>query len=114
MIPAARIKLSARAAESLDTLESSSDPNSKAIAKRIHVLKPLLLADCLRGEVVRKSAIPTTLRAGYGIENLYVEDLPGFWRLLYTIVKIDGDRIIVVIEIVDHRAYDKWFPGRKR
>jgi len=41
-------------------------------------------------------------------------DLPSFWRLLYTIVRDRGERYIVIVEIVDHRAYDRWFPGRGR
>jgi len=72
------------------------------------------LTDCLHGEVVRKSAIPAVLRDQYGLENLYVEDLPNFWRLLYSIVKRQGEREIVLVEMVDHRTYSRWFPGRRR
>ena len=114
MIRASAVPLSDRAATALDELEASSDTESRSIAKRAHRLKPLLLADCLHGEVVRKSAIPLVLRARHGLENLYVEDLPGFWRLLYTVVRREGRPIILVVEIVDHRDYDKWFPRRRR
>lgn len=114
MIPAKEIRLSERAGSSLDALKESSSPELRTVAKRVHALKPVLLADCLHGEVVRKSAIPAPLRREYGLENLYVEDLPSFWRLLYTVVRIDGERIIVVLEIVDHHAYSRWFPGRRR
>lgn len=44
-----------------------------------------MLKDCLHGEVVRKPSIPKNLKRTYGVENLYVEDLPSFWRLLYTV-----------------------------
>lgn len=114
MIPAKEIRLSERAGNSLDALEKSSAPERRAVAKRVHALKPVLLADCLHGEVVLKSAIPAPLRREYGLENLYVEDLPGFWRLLYTVVRIEGERILVVLEIVGHREYSKWFPGQRR
>lgn len=114
MIPAKEIRLSQRAGNSLDALEESSSPELRTVAKRVHALKPVLLADCLHGEVVGKSAIPAPLRREYGLENLYVEDLPSFWRLLYTVVRADGERILVVLEIVDHRAYSRWFPGRRK
>lgn len=113
MIRASAVLLGDRAAHALAGLESSPRAESRSIAKRAHNLKPLLLADCLHGEVVRKSAIPAILRERQGLENLYVEDLPAFWRLLYTVVRQDAQRVIVVVEIVDHRDYDRWFPGRK-
>jgi hypothetical protein len=114
MIPASAVLLSDRAGTALDALESSSSSEARAIARRARALKPILLVDCLHGDVVWKSAIPRALRARYGVENLYVEDLPTFWRLLYTIVKREGRRVVVVLEIVDHREYTRWFPGRKR
>ena len=114
MIPATEVRLSDRAAGSLDALEGSTRPESKAVARRVRALKPLLLVDCLHGEVVRRSMVPKDLRERYGLENLYVEDLPAFWRLLYSVVRIAGRRVVVVVEIVDHRTYSKWFRGRKR
>ncbi len=113
MYPAVDILLSESAAESLDALAAEGSAVSQTITRRVRSLRPLLLADFLHGEVVRKSAIPRALRDKYGLENLYVEDLPGFWRLLYTVVRQGGRRVVVVIEIVDHRMYDKWFPGKR-
>jgi hypothetical protein len=114
MFRAEAIRLSRRAAASLDQLEASPASSARSVARRVQALKPLLLADCLHGEVVRKSSIPSPLRDRYEIENLYVEDLPSFWRLLYSVVKIDAARFILVLEIVDHRTYSRWFPGRRR
>lgn len=106
------VVLSASAAEALNRLEESSDPKAVSIARRARALRPILLADCLHGEVVRQSQIPKRLRERHGLENLFVEDLPSFWRLLYTIVRDRGERYIVILEIVDHRQYDRWFPAR--
>lgn len=108
------VVLSPAASRVLETLEVSSDPSSASIARRIRALKPILLSDCLHGEVVKKDHIPVALREKYGLENLFVEDLPSFWRLLYTIVRDRGERYIVVVDIVDHRKYDRWFLGRRR
>ena len=114
MIPAAAVLLSDRAEASLRALEDSSEPTAKSVVRRARAFRPVLLVDCLHGEVVRKSAIPGGLQKKYDLENLYVEDLPSFWRLLYTIVRREGRRVIVVVEIVNHREYSKWFPGRRR
>jgi hypothetical protein len=112
MFPAAGIVLSERATDALSKLEATDSAESRSIARRVRTLRPILLADCLHGEVVRKPAIPRSLSEKYGLENLFVEDLPNFWRFLYTVVRHSGKRMIVVIEIVDHRTYDRWFPGR--
>ena len=61
---------------------------------------------------MKKDRIPLGLLRKYNLDNLYVEDLPSFWRLLYTVARDRGERFVVVIEIVDHDAYSKWFPGR--
>lgn len=114
MIPANAVLLSDRADAALRALETDTAPRSQAIVRRARAIKPVLLVDCLHGEVIRKSAIPRGLRARYDLGNLYVEDLPSFWRLLYTIVNRGGRRVIVVIEIVSHQEYGRWFPGRRR
>ncbi len=108
------IVLSSAAAESLQELQTGSAQNSASIARRVRALKPILLADCLHGEVVKGDRIPKALKDRHGLENLFVEDLPSFWGLLYTIVRDRGERYIVVVEIVDHRTYDGWFRSRSR
>ena len=108
------IVLSSAASRSLEDLETSPDPNSASIARRIRALKRILLADCLHGEVVKNDRIPKALKVRHGLENLFVEDLPSFWRFLYTIVRDRGERYIVVVEVVDDKTYDGWFRGRGR
>jgi len=114
-IPADDVILSDNAQAALESLESDhspTSPGSASVAKRARRYRAVLLLDCLHGEVVRKSRIPRYFRETYGIENLYVEDLPDYWRMLYSIVKNSGRRIVVILEIVDHKAYDKWFVFR--
>ena len=98
--------------DSLRRLERSPKPTSTSIARRVHALKPILLTDSLHGEVVKKDRIPRALWDEYGLENHYAENWPSFWRLLYTIVRDRGERYIVIVEIVNHETYSKWFPGR--
>jgi hypothetical protein len=113
MIPASAILLSDGASEVLVALRGASRAEGNAIFRRVQALKPVLLVDCLHGEVVRRASIPAKLQATHGLENLYVEDLPDFWGLLYTIVRRNGRRLIIILEIVDHKQYSRWFPGRR-
>jgi hypothetical protein len=106
------VVLSTAAAEALSALEAKADPTSGSIVRRVRALRPILLSDCLHGEVVKRSQIPRVLKDRHGVENLFVEDLQTFWRLLYTIVRDRGNRYVVIVEIVDHRVYDRWFRSR--
>jgi len=65
--------------------------------------------DFQHGEVVRKAQIPRLLAARYGLSNLYVEDLPGFHRLLYTVEGNDQEVVVLILAILDHREYDRLF-----
>src|SRR2546425_6943894 len=75
--------------------ERSPDQASGSIARRVRSLRSILLADCLHGEVVKQDRIPKALKDKYGLANLFVEDLPSFWRLLCTIVRDRGERYLV-------------------
>jgi hypothetical protein len=107
------VLLAAQAKADLAALDASKEKEAQSIAKRARALRAVLLADCLHGEVVKKERIPKEIRE-LPVDNLYVEDLPGFWRFLYTISRDRGERYIVVVRIVDHETYSKWFPGRRR
>ncbi len=113
-LKASEIVLSPAASFALQRLEAGSVPNGPTIAKRVRSLRSILLSDLLHGEVVKKDSMPRHFRHEYDAENLFVEDLPSFWRLLYTVVHIGEERHIVILEIVDHPTYDKWFPGRRK
>jgi hypothetical protein len=109
-----RLDLVENAARQFDELKASRDPRHQSIVRRVLALKPILLADALHGDVVTPAKIPGTLISKHHIENLYVEDLSSYWRLLYTLTRESSERVIAVIEIVDHKQYDKWFPNRGR
>jgi hypothetical protein len=111
-IRADRVILTDTAVAQLDSLAASPDPRHQSVVRRVHSLKAALLTDALHGEVVPPPRIPRALVAKHGVENLYVVDLPSFWRLLYTLVRYDRGRVVAILEIVDHRVYDRWFPGR--
>ena len=108
---AKEIVLGVDAQKAYENLKDSHDPGSVSVVRRVKNLKSVLLSDCLYGEVVKKGKIPNALRLKHGLQNLYVCDLPSYWRLLYTIVRVGDKPRIVVVEIVSHDAYNKWFPS---
>jgi hypothetical protein len=116
--PKAReVILTAEASDALTALEEGSDPRGQSIARRVRSLRPTLMANALHGEPVRRavlqqrSAAPLARR--HGLENCFCVDLPDGWRLLYTVVRHEQRVHIVIVEIVNHDTYDRWFPGRK-
>lgn len=107
---AERVIRSDAAKKAIETLIASKDKPSASILRAVRAIETRLKVDCLCGEVVKKSQIPAALKTKYGIENLYMGDLPSFWRLLYTIARDGITRYVIILEIVDHDDYNKWFP----
>lgn len=114
-LQAERVVYSDPAETALDALRDSKNPDHASIVRRVEYLEQRLVEDCQAGEVVplplpRKARVLQTRHAP--LHNLYCCDLPALRRLLYTIVRDGPRRFVYVMEIVDHPAYSKWFPGR--
>lgn len=62
------------------------------------------------GDNVPKRLIPRS----YRVPNLWRVALTGHWRLLYTIKGDAVEVICFVLDILDHKRYDKRFGYRKR
>src|SRR5690348_13881457 len=99
------------AAATFERLDADSRPQSRSIARRVRAVGATLLSDRLHGEVVRRSAVPKAIVARYGVENLFVEDLPDSWLLLYSVLKRGERRGVLILAIVNHRDYSRWFAG---
>jgi len=80
----------------------------KSIKNKIEVLK--LNPDY--GDNISKNLIPRDYIEKYQITNLYRVEIAHYWRMLYT---IRGDQIEVIcfiLDIIDHKAYNKKFGYR--
>jgi mRNA-degrading endonuclease RelE of RelBE toxin-antitoxin system len=76
----------------------------KSIKQKIELIK----ANPFYGDSIEKRKIPKC----YNFSNLWRVELTGFWRMLYT---IKGDQIEIlcfVLDILDHRDYEKRFGYR--
>ena len=62
------------------------------------------------GDSIRKQLIPAMLRRGYDIDNLWRLELPGAWRVLYTIAAKPGSGPeVLILRILTHKEYDRLF-----
>ena len=62
------------------------------------------------------SPVPKVLvkRSGYPVDNLWVADLIGYWRMLYTLKGSQIEILCFVLEIIDHERYDKILGYKKK
>ena len=49
----------------------------------------------------------------YDVRNLWKANLSGAWRMIYTIRGSDVEVISLILDIIDHKDYNKKFKYRK-
>lgn len=115
---AVRVVLSPEAEEVYKHLNEMA-PDSKtertilnALNKKIELIK----ANPHFGEPIAKKLIPKEYKEKYGVTNLFRVELPLFWRALYTLTNDEKEVTIIafVLEIVDHKEYNKKFGYKRR
>jgi len=77
-----------------------------SIKQKIELIK----ANPFYGNNIKKKKIPKE----YNVQNLWRVELSQFWRMLYT---IKGDQIEVIcfiLNIMDHKKYNKLFGYKKK
>ncbi len=79
----------------------------KSINKKIEMIR----ADPHYGRPVPERLIPKE----YNVSNLFHVELSNFWRMLYTLTNNESEVqiIAIIVEISDHKAYDKRFGYKK-
>ena len=85
---------------------SDYDPLKKALVRAIRTLKE----DAFCGRNVKKELIPKSLIQRYGINNLWIYNLPNSWRMLYVITRsAEVEIIAVILDWMNHKDYEKLF-----
>ena len=92
-----------------ESLALRREPPAQAVWKSLQTAISRIRIDGQWGDIIRHGSIPPHFRESYGVSNLYCVDLAAFHRGFYTI----ANRTIILLDIVDHPAYDRWFPGRR-
>jgi hypothetical protein len=108
-----RVLLSENAAKVLDYLnkESPKSKIEKSILKALKKKTELIKYNPHYGNTISKKLFPKEIIRKYEITNLHRIELPNFWRMLYTIREGENkvEIIAFVIEICDHKKYNKLF-----
>jgi hypothetical protein len=87
-------------------LLDENDPARKAIIKAIKDIKE----NCYCGRNVKKKLIPKKLIKKYGINNLWIYNMPSAWRLFYSLTTSGGVELVaVVLNWMSHKDYERLF-----
>lgn len=78
----------------------------RSIRQKIDFVK----ANPFYGDNIRKQQIPKE----YAVKNLWRVELSQFWRMLYMIQGDEKEVICFIVDIMDHKRYDKIFGYRKK
>lgn len=84
----------------------------RAIDKKIKLIE----ANPHYGNLISKRLIPKEYKLRYRITNLLRVELPHYWRMLYTLKESENEIEIIafVLDIIDHKKYNKKFGYRKK
>jgi len=61
------------------------------------------------GKRIPKRLIPREYIVKYGVTNLWKLNLDRYWRMIYTIVGDQIRLVSVIIEVLNHKRYDRKF-----
>lgn len=69
----------------------------------------LLKTNPLTGNRIEKKLWPKQYKKKYTINNLYRYRLGSKHRMIYTIVSDENETVCSILEVLDHKTYDKIF-----
>ena len=98
----------------LDKQQGKQNSFNIQLLKAIEREKNNLKINPQYGIHIPRKNIPKVLASRFGTDRLWKIDLVGFWRLIYTIVGDETKIIVLVLEFIDHKKYDKLFGYRKK
>lgn len=108
-----RVKLSQEAEEVYKYLnkEALNSKTERMILKAVNQKVEMIKLNPHFGKPIAKKLIPKEYTQKYGITNLFRVELPVFWRLLYTLTDGESEVEIIafVLDVIDHKEYDKKF-----
>ncbi len=107
-----RVQLKGQAKEAYLGLQKRADKEAQILFRSVNRVIELLKENPQYGDPIRKQLIPGKLTA-IGIQNLYRTELSNYWRMLYTLEGTQEEIFCFVLNIVDHKEYDKMFGYKK-
>ena len=80
----------------------------------IHRTFDLLVDNPFYGENAKKKELPDYYVKKYDVQNVYIADLPLYWRMVYVLKGSKIEIVCIVLDIFDHYSYNKIFGIRKK
>ncbi|SRR3989344_5272324 len=93
---------------------AESSKIERSILNAIDYKIGFIRADPHYGNPVAKRLIPKEYLLKYDIDNLFRIELPNFWRMLYSVSDNEVEIIAFIIEVIDHKDYNKKFGYKNR
>ena len=113
-----KIKFSEEAKDAYDFLKKNSQNSKKErmILDSLTDKLEILQKNPHYGNPVRKSLIPDYYKQKYSAKNLFRLELSQFWRMLYTLTNGESEIEIIafIIDVIDHKEYNKKFGYAKK
>lgn len=91
--------------------EGKENTEEVQLLKSINQKKELIRANPFYGDNIEKKKIP---KLDYDVQNLWRVELTGYWRMLYTIKGDEVQIICFILDILDHKKYNKLFGYKKK
>ncbi len=82
----------------------------RSIKQKIDFVK----ANPFYGDSIAKGIIPKEYSLRYNAKNLWRVELTNYWRMIYTIKGDQVEIICFILDIIEHKKYDKKFGYKKR
>ncbi len=86
----------------------------QTLLRSINRAKELLRENPFAGIQIPKSQIPRKYLLNYNATNLWKINLSDFWRMIYTATGNQVEIMAFVLDIIDHKTYDKIFGYRRK
>ena len=92
--------------EKLKGIESSFH---QTLLRSIIRIRDLLKQNPFAGDQVTKKQIPSKYSEKYEVQNVWRIELANRWRLVYTIIGNEVEIVNFIMDIYNHKDYDKVF-----
>ena len=106
------IQLSKEFSEEFARLQKRSEKGDGEAEKLLKLIEKgiaKLVEDREAGQKIQKRLWPRYYEQKYGISNLWRLRLDSYWRMIYTIIGESLRIVTVVLEVMNHKDYDKRF-----
>jgi len=103
-----RVFLKGKSKKAFLKLKQRKDKESQSIINSFERIKKILKENPQFGEPISKNLIPKEYKK-QGIQNLYRVELSNYWRMIYTIEGNKIEVLLFVLNIFNHKDYNKFF-----